>query len=61
MDLDTTVGGEYANIVKFMNNLQRSRNFYIVEALNLQAEGQSGAPGGMRIGVRMRTYFRTAA
>jgi len=61
VDLDTTVIGDYTNIVKFMNNLQRSQNFYIVESLNLQAEGQSGKPGGMRIGLRMRTYFRTAA
>jgi len=61
VDLDTTVSGGYANIVKFMNNLQRSQNFYIVESLNLQAAGQVGGPGGMRIGVRMRTYFRTAA
>jgi len=61
VDLDTTVSGGYANIVKFMNNLQRSQNFYIVESLNLQAEGQGGGPGGMRIGLHMRTYFRTAA
>ena len=62
VDLDTLVSGEYANIVRFMNNLQRSQNFYIVESLNLQAEGQGGKPGGgMRIGLHMRTYFRTAA
>jgi hypothetical protein len=61
VDLDTTVSGDYANIVKFMNNLQRSQNFYIVESLNLQAEGQGGKTGAMRIGLLMRTYFRTAA
>jgi Tfp pilus assembly protein PilO len=61
VDLDTTVVGSYSNIVKFMNNLQRSQNFYIVESLNLQAEGQRGQPGAMRIGLHMRTYFRTTA
>jgi Tfp pilus assembly protein PilO len=60
VDLDSTVSGDYGSIVKFMNNLQRSQNFYIVESLNLQAEGQ-GNPNAMRIGLHMKTYFRTAA
>src|SRR2546430_15996462 len=38
--LDASVSGDYVNIVKFMNSLQRSPNFYIVESLSLQAEGQ---------------------
>jgi Type II secretion system (T2SS), protein M subtype b len=61
VDLDTAVGGDYANIVKFMNNLQRSHNFYIVESLNLQALGQGNGASAMRIGLKMKTYFRTAA
>ena len=61
VDLDTAVDGDYANIVRFMNNLQRSHNFYIVESLNLQAQGQGTGPGTMRIGLRMKTYFRTVA
>jgi Tfp pilus assembly protein PilO len=60
LDLDTAVDGDYANIVKFMNNLQRSHNFYAVESLNLQAQGQGGA-AVMRIGLKMKTYLRTAA
>ena len=61
LDLDTAVDGDYANIVKFMNNLQRSHNFYIVESLNLQAQGQGNGASAMRIGLKMKTYFRTAA
>ncbi len=61
VDLDTAVGGDYTNIVKFMNNLQRSHNFYVVESLNLQAQGQGTGAGTMRIGLKMKTYFRTAA
>jgi len=30
VDLETAVHGDYANIVRFMNNLQRSHNLYIV-------------------------------
>jgi len=61
VDLDTTVSGDYANIVKFMNNLQRSQNFYIVESLSLQAEGQGGRPGVLHIGLHLRTYLRASA
>jgi hypothetical protein len=43
-----------------MNNLQRSHNFYVVESLNLQAQGQGG-PAVMRIGLKMKTYLRAAA
>ena len=63
VDLDTTVSGNYTNIVKFMNSVQRSKNFYIVESLNLQAEGQNASTpaSALRIGLHMKTYFRTAA
>ena len=60
VELDASVSGEYASIVKFMNSLQRSRSFYIVQSLGLQAEGQGG-PSGLHIGLHMRTYFRTNA
>lgn len=60
VDLDTTVSGNYSNIVKFMNNLQRSPNSYIVESLTLQQEGQTSS-GVLRIGLHMKTYYRTAA
>ena len=60
VDLDTTVSGSYAAIVKFMNNLQRSKNNYIVESLSLQQEGQTNS-NVLRIGLHMKTYYRTAA
>ena len=60
VDVESTVTGNYGSIVKFMNALQRSQSFYIVESLSLQSEAQ-GAPGAMHIGVRLRTYFRTTA
>jgi type IV pilus assembly protein PilO len=60
IDLDSTVSGDYNNIVKFMNSLQRSKTFYIVESLSLQEEGQGG-PSKLRIALHLKTYFRTAA
>lgn len=61
VDMDTAVHGEYFNIVKFMNGLQRSKNLYIVESLNLQPQGQGGNPSSMQIALHMRTYFRNGA
>ncbi len=60
VDLDATINGEYFNIVKFMNIVQHSKNFYIVESMSLQTENASG-PSALHIAVKMRTYFRTAA
>jgi len=60
VDLDVLVTGDYSNIVKFMNSVQRSQTFYIVESLSLQEEGQSG-PGNLRIALHLKTYYRTAA
>jgi Tfp pilus assembly protein PilO len=60
VDIESFVSGDYASIVKFMNALQRSQNFYIAQSLSLQSEAQ-GRPGPMQIGLRLKTYFRTAA
>jgi Tfp pilus assembly protein PilO len=60
IDLDASVSGDYANIVKFMNSLQRSPNSYIVESLSLQQQSQNNS-NLLRIGLHMKTYFRTAA
>jgi hypothetical protein len=60
VELEALVTGEYSSIVKFMNGLQHSRNSYAVDSVALQAEGQN-TPNGVRVGLHMRTYFRTAA
>jgi Pilus assembly protein, PilO. len=61
VELEIAVNGTYANIVKFMNGLQRSKNPYSVESVVLQTGGQQGAPNDLHIGVHMKTFFRTAA
>jgi Tfp pilus assembly protein PilO len=60
VELNLSVLGEYSNIVRFMNGLQRSRSNYAVETVTLQPETQSG-PTGLRIGLHIKTYLRTAA
>jgi hypothetical protein len=60
--IDATVIGSYSGVVHFLNGLQRSNNFYAVEALSAKTEGQNQAAtrGGVRVTMHIRTYFRTA-
>lgn len=60
VELEASVTGDYLSIVKFMNGLQRSHTSYAVEAVTLQAGGLN-APSALRVGLQMKTYFRTAA
>ena len=60
--IDITVNGDYNGIVRFLNALQRSKNAYIVESLQLESQIASvAAPGTLRVSVQLITYFRTAA
>jgi len=61
VDLDVSVNGTYANIVKFMNSLQRSKSPYAVDAVTLQPGGSQNAPNELHIGLHMKTFLRTAA
>jgi len=61
LEIETSVTGDYAGIVRFLNALQRSKNVFIVNSL--QVTSQSAAPGQnlagvLRVGLKMRTYFR---
>jgi hypothetical protein len=57
-NMDATISGNYANVVKFLNGLQRSPNYYVVDSLELGSEPTT--PNLIRVSVRMRTFFRTA-
>jgi hypothetical protein len=60
VDMDATVNGDYASLVKFLNGLQRSENVYEVEGLSVATDAQkTGGNGPVRVVVHMRTYFRT--
>lgn len=61
VDLEIAVNGTYANIVKFMNSLQRSKNPYAADSVVLQSGATQGAPSDLRISLHVKTFFRTAA
>jgi Tfp pilus assembly protein PilO len=59
--IDISVVGEYTNVVKFLNGLQRSSNLYAVDGLALASDSQNQGPNGpIKVTVHMKTYFRTA-
>jgi len=62
VSLDATVNGDYGSVVRFVNGLQRSPTFYIVDGLELASDTQNRAPtGAIRVGLHLRTYFREAS
>ncbi len=63
IEIQATLIGDYAGIVKFLNRLQRSKNTYIVDSLGLNSESSAGAqvaPGTVRVALHVRSYFRKA-
>jgi Tfp pilus assembly protein PilO len=62
MSIEATVSGDYGSVVRFVNGLQRSQRFYVLDGLQLATDTQSqAATGPIRVGLHIRTYFRDAA
>jgi Tfp pilus assembly protein PilO len=55
VEVTATVEGKYSALIKFVNGLERSRNLYLLDAMNLS----SGHELGARMNLIMRTYFRS--
>jgi type IV pilus assembly protein PilO len=61
VQIDATVTGGYAAVVRFLNGLQRSSNVYAVEGLSAKSElSQQGPTGQVRVTMHIKTYFRNA-
>jgi Tfp pilus assembly protein PilO len=51
----TSVQGDYPAIIRFLSDLEHSKNFYLLDNLHLD----SASTGGIRLNLDLRTYFRT--
>jgi len=61
LTVESRVSGDYSGIVHFLNHLQRSKNVFIVDALDVETDNSGQGPVGvLRVNLRMRTYFRKA-
>jgi hypothetical protein len=56
VDITTAVEGDYGSLVQFLDKLEHSDNFYVLDNLALASDTQ----GKLRLNVQLRTYFRTA-
>ena len=62
LTIDTIIGGDYKNVIQFLNNMQRSPNNYIIDSLALATEGSTQGPANViKVGLHIRTYLRTTA
>jgi len=52
--IDTAVDGDYSSLLKFINGIERSKNFYYLNGLQLGSAG----PSGIRLQIELHTYFR---
>jgi len=55
VDIATAIEGDYDNLVQFLDKLEHSENFYVLDSLSLA----SSTAGKLRLNVQLRTYFRT--
>ncbi len=61
LEIDVQVTGDYRNVVRFLNGLQRSTNFYAVEGLSARSEAkENAARGALRVEIHIKTYVRAA-
>ena len=56
IEIGATVNGDYPNIVRFINSLEHSDTFYVLDSLTLGA----GSTGGLGLSLHLRTFFRSA-
>ncbi|HVA93600.1 MAG TPA: GspMb/PilO family protein [Candidatus Dormibacteraeota bacterium] len=55
VDISTAVEGNYDSLIEFLNKLEHSDNFYVLDTLALA----SSSAGKLRLNLQLRTYFRT--
>jgi Tfp pilus assembly protein PilO len=55
VDISTAVEGDYDSLIQFLNKLEHSDNFYVLDSMALA----SSSVGKLRLNVQLRTYFRT--
>ena len=55
IEIATAVEGDYESLVNFLNKLEHSDHFYVLDSLALA----SSNAGKIRLNIQLRTYFRT--
>lgn len=58
MEVQAEVSGSYANIVRFINAVERSKLFFVINEIEL---GEARGENAVQLSVRMETYLRPRA
>jgi Tfp pilus assembly protein PilO len=56
VEIDTSVDGEYSKMVRFINQLEQSQLFFIIDSLGVGSSEKKG----VRLSVKLVTYFKVA-
>lgn len=60
--MESTIEGDYKNVILFLNGLQRSANIYEVDSLALAPQKDNKGPVNViKVGLHLKTYFRSGA
>jgi Tfp pilus assembly protein PilO len=57
LNISTVVNGDYPSLVRFINSLERSDNFYVLDGLSLAANTNNSTQ--LKLNLQLRTFFRT--
>lgn len=55
VDISAVIEGDYGSLIRFIDGLERSKNFYVLDSLQLA----SSAGGQVKLNLRLHTFFRT--
>lgn len=56
VDVNAVVAGDYASVVRFINGLQRSETFYILDDLSVASATETR--DALKVNLHLKTYFR---
>lgn len=55
IQISTAVDGDYPSVVKFIDSIERSDSFYILDSLSLAP----ASAGALKLNIQLRTFFRS--
>jgi len=60
--VDVKVAGTYKSVVRFINGVQRSHNYYVLDTLSLAKDtaGTPGSTGTVNVDLHLKSYFKGA-
>ncbi|MFZ0821385.1 MAG: GspMb/PilO family protein [Candidatus Acidiferrales bacterium] len=53
--ISVSVSGAYLSLVRFINGLERSGSFYVLDSLSIDSKSE----GNLQLNLELRTYFRS--